>query len=62
MGFPVICSINILAPFLKTGIIYFGMTEFIILEENNLLSPQLATAGPKYFIAGPANPFKSVNI
>lgn len=33
-----------------------------MLELKNLLSPQPATAGPKYFIAGPTKFFNKPNI
>lgn len=38
------------------------MYVFAMFDVNSLLIPQLATAGPRYLIAGPTNPFNSENI
>lgn len=50
------------APFWMAGIKFLGMMDWAIFDESNLFNPHPATADPKYLIAGPAIPFKRLNI
>lgn len=41
---------------------YYGTMLFTRFDEKNLFNPHPATAGPRYLIAGPTNPFNKPNI